>query len=173
MKSYIFIVHLKFLCRKHVAPCIAGTERWVGWDFYRLFCFLVNIRICQSKEQFFEIKQFSFKHSTSDKWGFSKIEVPTCVDETICECWWINIICLRRLNFSLSSHVSYLHFYRCVDFTCLMDKKMEMLKNSFSLFMFKKTYSVVLSGSETWSNWCCFNKKDQGPNHRAYNLKFL
>lgn len=80
----------------------------------------------------------------------------TCVDETICECWWINMICLRRLNFSLSSHASYLHFYRCVDFTCLMDKKMEMLKNSFSLFMFKK---VVQWSSDASSNWCCLNKK--------------
>lgn len=136
MKSYTFIVHLKFLCRKRVAPCIAGLERWWWGGVFGFF--LVNIRVCQSMEHFFEKKQFNFKHSTSDKWGFSKIEVPACVDETICECWRINIICLRRLNFSLSSHIRYLHFYRCVDFTCLMDKKMEMLKNSFSLFMLKK-----------------------------------
>lgn len=99
--------------------------------------FLVFIRICHSKKQFFDKKQFSFKHSTSDKWSFSKAEVSTCVDKTVCECWWINVICLRRLNFSLSSHVYYLHFYRCADFTCLFDKEIEMLKNSFSLFMFK------------------------------------
>lgn len=106
-----------------------------------LFCcfwgfFIVN-RICQSKERLLE-EAAQHQHSTSNKWGFSKIEVPTCVDETTCERWWINIICLRRLNFSLSSHVSYLPFYRCVDFTCLMDKKIETLKTSFSLFMFKK-----------------------------------
>lgn len=88
-------------------------------------------------------RKFRFKHSTSEKIGFSKIAVPRCVDETVYGGWWINVICLRMLNFSLSSHVSYLHFCRCVDFTCLMDKKMEILKTAFSYLYFYKWLSSV------------------------------
>lgn len=40
-------------------------------------------------------------------------------------------------------------------------------------YLFLKTNdSVALSGSETWSHWCCL-RTHQDINHQAYNLKFL
>lgn len=47
---------------------------------------LFQIQICQSKKHFLRKKKSRFKHSTSDKIGFSKIAVPRCVDETVCGC---------------------------------------------------------------------------------------
>lgn len=44
----------------------------------------------------------------------------------------------EKAKFQLVLTCKLFAFLQCVDFTCLMDKKMEMLKNSFSLFMFKK-----------------------------------
>lgn len=127
------------VCIQKICGSLHGMHRSV--EFLCLLYFKyksVNLR-----NTFWGKKKSRFKHSTSDKIGFSKIAVPRCVDETVCGCWWINTICLRMLNFSLSSHVRYLCFYRCADFTCLMDKKIEILKTAFPYLYFYKWLSSV------------------------------
>ena len=53
-------------------------------------------------------------------------------------------ICLKRLNFSLSPHASYLNFYSCVELANLMvEKKEEEVFILIQLLIFSEKYAFL------------------------------
>lgn len=66
--------------------------------------------------------------------------------------------------------------YICTDVLILhafWTTKYKCYKTDYPYLFLKINDSVALSGSETWSDWCCVRKTHQDINHQTYNLKFL